>query len=170
MEALLGIKFGEDLFGSFGDMFVAYSSPAEGPLGLGGVYLFKVKEEKKLGDTLEALFKAIPPLPGVEVIYKKRPYRGGDVLELKLKTDQGEFALATMTIHKGWFLLANYPQSIYGFILRGNGELPAWKADQELTKALAGFPKEFTAIAVSDPRPTVKLLLSFAPTVFRPPG
>lgn len=166
VEGLLGVKFGEDLFGSFGDMFVSYSSPAEGPLGLGGVYLFKVKDDKKLGDTLESLFKAIPPLPGVDILYKKRPYRGADVMELKVKTEQGEFPVAAMTIHKGWFLLANYPQSVYGFILRSKGDLPAWKADVKLTKALAAFPKEFTAISVSDPRPTVQGLLALTPGLF----
>jgi hypothetical protein len=165
VEAILGVKFGEDLFGSFDDMFVSYSSPSEGPLGLGSVYLFKVKDEKKLGGTLENLFKAIPPLPGVEVIYNKRPYRGGDVLELKVKTDQGDFPIANMTIHKGWFMLANYPQSVYGFILRSNKDLPTWKADAKLTKALAEFPKEFTSLSVSDPRPTVQALLSVAPTL-----
>ena len=41
----------------------------------------------------------------------------------------------------------------------------AGKADAQLTKALSAFPKEFTAISVSDPRPTVQTLLSFAPTV-----
>jgi hypothetical protein len=165
VEALLGIKFGEDLFGSFSDMFVSYSSSSEGPLGLGGVYLFKVKDEKKLGETLEGLFKAIPPFPGAEVSFQKRPYRGGEVLELKIKTDQGEYPIAAMTIHKGWFLFASYPQSAYGFILRSNGTLPTWKADAKLTKALAALPKEFTAISVSDPRPTVQAVLSFAPTL-----
>lgn len=165
VEGLLGVKFGEDLFGSFGDMFVSYSSPAEGPLGLGGVYLFKVKDEKKLAETLESLFKSIPPLPGVDVLYKKRPYRGGDVMELKVKTEAGEFPIAAMTIHKSWFMLANYPQSVYGFILRSNGELPTWKADAKLTKALAAFPKEFTAIAVSDPRPTAQGVLSLVPSL-----
>lgn len=165
VEALLGIKFGEDLFGSFGDMFVSYSSPSEGPLGLGSVYLFKVKDEKKLGETLEGLFKAIPPVPFFEVLYQKRAYRGGNVLELKLKTQQGEFPIANMTIHKGWFMFASYPQSVYGFILRSNGELKSWKASKNLTKALEAFPKEFTAISISDPRPTVRALLSFAPTL-----
>jgi hypothetical protein len=165
VEGLLGVKFGEDLFGSFGDMFVSYSSPAEGPLGFGGVYLFKVKDEKKLTDTLEGLFKAIPALPFAEIGFKKRAYRGGEVLTLKVTTPQGEFPIANMAIHKGWFLLANYPQSVYGFILRSNGELPTWKADAKLTKALAAFPKEFTAIAISDPRPTVQAVLSLAPTL-----
>ncbi len=165
IEGLLGIKFGEDLFGSFGDMSVSYSSPSEGPGIFSGAYLFKVKDEKKLADSLDGIFKAIPPFPFIEVIYQKRAYRGGEIMELKIKTPQGEFPVGNMAIHKGWFMFASYPQSIYGFILRSNGELPVWKASPELTKALADFPKEFTAIAVSDPRPTVEGFLSFAPTV-----
>src|SRR5262249_18386150 len=73
--------------------------------------------------------------------------------------------IANMTIHKGWFVLGSYPQSVYGFILRSNGELPTWKMDADVTKALTPFPKEFTAISISDPRPTVQGVLAFAPTV-----
>ena len=42
--------------------------------------------------------------------------------------------------------------------------MPAWKADESLTKALAQFPKEFNSIQVSDPRPTMQFLLTLAPT------
>jgi len=48
--------------------------------------------------------------------------------------------------------------------LRMKGELPAWKANADLSKRLADFPKEFVGIAVSDPRPGLKLLFSIAPT------
>src|SRR5205807_989585 len=57
------------------------------------------------------------------------------------------------------------PTAIKGFILRQEGEIPAWKADAATAKALAQFPSEFTAIHISDPRPTVKLALSLAPFV-----
>ncbi len=166
VEAVLGVKFGEDLFGTFDDLFVTYSSPAEGPFGLGSVYLFKVKDEKKLRTTLDGLFKSIPgaiPFVPIEILYKKRDYRGGEIMELKVKSPQGEFSIANMTIHKGWFMLANYPQSLYGFILRSKGDLPIYKMDDKLTKALSAFPKEFTAISVSDPRPTVTAVLAAAP-------
>jgi hypothetical protein len=163
VEALLGIKFGDDLFGSFSDLMVAYRSPSEGTLGLGGVYVFKLKDEKKLGAALEGLFKAIPPLPFFEISYAKKAYRGGELIQVKLKSPQGEFSVANMAIHKGWFVLANYPQGVYGFILRSNGELPTWRADAGLMKELDAFPKEFTSIAIADPRPTVQALLAFAP-------
>ncbi|MCS7047260.1 MAG: hypothetical protein NZO58_12955, partial [Gemmataceae bacterium] len=69
-------------------------------------------------------------------------------------------------IHKGWLAIASYPQGLYGFILRSNGELPSWQPNAEVTKALAAFPKEFTSITISDPRPTIKTVLSAAPPLF----
>jgi hypothetical protein len=166
VEGFVGVKFGEDLFGNFDDLFVTYSSPAEGPFGLGSVYLFKVKDEKKLRTTLDGLFKAIPgaiPFVPVEILYKKRDYRGGEIMELSIKSPQGQFSLANMTIHKGWFMMANYPQSLYGFILRTKGDLPTYKMDDKLTKALAALPKDYTALSVSDPRPGVTAFLSVFP-------
>lgn len=161
-EGILGVRLGEDLFGSFDDMMVSYSAPSEGPLGLGGVYLFKVKDEKKLRDALDALIKAIPNVAGANLEMKKRDYQGVEISELHIN-NPGNFNVPCFCIHKGWFVLASYPQSIYGYILRNKGDLPTWKADAKLTKALEAFPKEFTSISVSDPRPVVEFLFSILP-------
>lgn len=163
-EAIIGVKFGDDLFGSFGDMFVSYSAASEGPLGLGRVYVFKVNHEKKLRDVLESLFRNIPPIPGAEIGFRKKDYRGGEIMQVTFKNEQGEYPLISMTIHKGWFALSSYPQPLYGFVLRAKGDLPSWKADENLNKALAAFPKEFVSIGVSDPRPALQFLLSVTPT------
>lgn len=162
IEGILGVRLGDDLFGSFDDMFVGYSSPSEGPLGLGGVYMLKVKNEKKLRDALESLIKAIPNIPGANIEMKKRDYHGVEVSQLILNTP-GNFQAPSFAIHKGWFVFSQFPQPIYGFILRNNGELPTWKADAKLMKALEAFPREFSSISVSDPRPTVKFVLSLLP-------
>ncbi len=163
-EGVVGVKIGEDLFGSFDDMMVGYNSPSEGPLGLGGVYLLKVKNEKKLRSALDALIKAIPNLPGVNLELKKRDYHGVEISELHLN-NPGNFNIPCFAIHKGWLVIANYPQSIYGYVLRAKGELPTWKADAKLNQALAAFPKEFSSISVSDPRPTVRFVFSVLPPV-----
>ncbi|MCI0380523.1 MAG: hypothetical protein L0215_23295, partial [Gemmataceae bacterium] len=162
VEGILGVKLGDDLFGSFGDMSVSYSSGSEGLLS--GVYLFKVNDEKKLAGAIDSLFAAIPQLPGLEVNLKKRDFHGGKLMELVLRTDQGDYSVGAMTIQKGWFMLGGLPQSVYGFLLRSKGELPTWKASPEVQTALAAFPKEFTAISISDPRPAVQFFLSLAPT------
>lgn len=165
-EGVLGVSF-TDLFDSFDDLSVQYSSPAEGPLGLGTVMLFKVKDEKKLTTSLDALLKAIPPLPFFEVQAKRTRYHGGEVVTLLGRVEgQGEFGLLTYSVHKGWLLVANYPQPMYGFILRSRGELPTWKMPAEAAKVLKSMPQETTAISVSDPRPAVKGLLSLAPGLF----
>jgi hypothetical protein len=163
-EGILGVKLGDDLFGSFDDMTVTYSTPSEGPLGLGAVYLLKVKNEQKLNAALDTLVKAIPnlPIPGLNLEFKKRPFHGVEISELHLNTP-GNFNIPCYAIHKGWLVFASYPQSIYGYILRSEGELPTWKADAKLTQALQAFPKEFTSVSVSDPRPTVKFVFSTLP-------
>ncbi|MCI0682192.1 MAG: hypothetical protein L0Y71_08815 [Gemmataceae bacterium] len=161
-EGILGVRLGEDLFGSFDDMTVTYSAPSEGLPVLGGVYLLKVKNEKKLRDALDSLIRAIPNIPGANIEMKKRDYHGVEINELHLN-NPGNFNVPCFCIHKGWFALANYPQSLYGYILRAKGELPTWKADPKLAKALQAFPSEFTSISVSDPRPTVQFLFSVLP-------
>lgn len=161
-EGILGVKIGEDIFGSFDDMTVNYSSPSEGPLGIGSVYLFKVKDEKKLREGTDALVKAIPNLPIPNFEIKKRTYEGVEITELHLN-NPGNFNVPCFAVHKGWFIFASYPQSIYGFVLRNKGELPSWKASAQVTKALEAFPKEFTGVSVSDPRPGVQFIFSVLP-------
>lgn len=167
VENIIGVKLKEDLFGSFGDVVISYSSPSEGPLGLGAVYAVKVKDEKKLQGALENLFKALGALPFVPVEVKKRNYRDAELQEIHIggQVAQANFQLPTFVIYKGWLAISSYPQPIQGFVLRNNKDgLPAWKASPNLTKRLEAFPKEFVSIAVSDPRPGLKFLFSIAPT------
>jgi hypothetical protein len=124
--------------------------------------LIKVKDGKKLEAGLESLFKALGNLPGVNMTLHKKSYRGVDMHHVEI-AGQGNFTSPAFAVHKGWLAIANYPQPIKGFILRSAGELPAWQADKELSQRLAKLPKEFTGIAVSDPRPALRFLLSATP-------
>jgi hypothetical protein len=162
VEGLLGVRLGEDLFGSFDDLTIRYSTAAEGPLGLGSVYLLKVKDEKKLQGSVDKLVAAVQNFPFVPIEVKKRNYHGVEVSIIQVNAP-GTISALSFTTHKGWFVLANYPQGVYGYILRSKGELPTWQADGKLTKALAAFPKEFTSISISDPRPTVQTAFSLLP-------
>src|SRR5262249_6558712 len=107
-------------------------------------------------------FKNFP----VSVELTKAKYHGGEIMDLRAKTPDADIPLLTLSLHKDWLLISKLPQPIQGFILRDKGELPSWKADGDVDKALAPFPKEFTSIDVSDPRPGVKLILSTAPALF----
>jgi hypothetical protein len=164
-EGVLGVDLRDDLFGSLGNTLVVYSSPAEGPLGLGSVMLIEAKDPKKLTKTIETLVKAVPAMPGGggELELKRKKYRGGDILELHLKGETSAH-LGTLGVYKNWLIYAQYPQPIKGFILRQNGDLPAWKASAELEKVLGQMPEDYTSLAVGDPRPALELLLSLTPT------
>ena len=162
-EGAIGVDLNKELFASFGDTMVAYSSPSDGFLGTGAVVAIQLKDPKKLDATIAKLVKAVGANPGGELSMKKKSYHGGEIMQLQLSGPIVNSHLASIGIYKNWFIYAQYPQPIKGFILRQEGELPAWKADAALTKALAQFPSEFTSIRVSDPRPTVETLLSITP-------
>lgn len=165
VEGMLAVNFRDDLFACFGDLAVTYSSPAEGPLGLGATTLIKVKDSKKLARTIETIVKNIPNQPGFEISMQKKKYRDADIMDLHVKADQFSIRLGSIAVYKDWFIYSKYPQGIKGFVLRSAGELPVWKADAELTKVLGQFPKEYASIQVSDPRPTIEFFLSATPFV-----
>jgi hypothetical protein len=165
VEAMLSVNLRDDLFACFDDMAVSYSSPAEGPLGLGATTLIKVKDGKKLARTIETIVKNIPNQPGFELSLKKKKYRDADIMDLHVKSDFFSIRLGSIAVYKGWFIYSQYPQGVKGFVLRSSGELPVWKADADLTKVLKDFPEAYTAIQVSDPRPTIEAVLSVAPFV-----
>jgi len=164
-EGTLGVDISKDLFGNFGDLMVTYSSPSDGIFGTGAVVAIQVKDGKKLGKSIEKIVKAIPATPAGDVSIKRNAYRNGEIVQLQI-SGMTNSNLATFGIYKNWLIYAQYPQPVKGFILRQEGELPAWKADAALTKALGQFPSEFTAIKVSDPRPMVQTVLSVLPFGF----
>ncbi|MBM4072893.1 MAG: hypothetical protein FJ271_28790 [Planctomycetes bacterium] len=165
VEGAVGVKLRDDLLGSLGDLMVSYRSPADGPLGLGAVYLIKMKNQKKFADSLDSLIKAAATVPFVEVSTRKNAYRGADIHGVYFGVGGASFHVFDYTMHKGWLGLSFYPQPLQGYVLRTAGDLPAWKPSAALARRLQEFPKEFVGISVSDPRPSLKLVLSLAPTL-----
>ena len=88
--------------------------------------------------TVEKLMKAIPAFSGGEITMKKKGYHGGEIMQIGMSSPQFSNHLATIGIYKNWFIYAQYPTPIKGFILRQEGELPAWKPDESLTNSSAG--------------------------------
>jgi hypothetical protein len=166
IDDVLGISLRKDLLGALGDRFATYSSSAEGPLTLGQTFLFSVKDEKKLRESIDTALKGLAKKAGIEITTKKKIYRGVELREVHVNVP-GFIFIPTYTIHKGWFVLSYYPQAVQGYVLRANGEVPVWKPDTHTEAALARLPKEFTSITVSDPRPALRVLFSFAPLVAR---
>jgi hypothetical protein len=78
---------------------------------------------------------------------------------------QGFIFVPSYVIYKDWLVIAPFPQQVQGYILRAKGELTAWKPGPRVKKSLAELPKEFISISYSDPRPSLKEILSIAPLI-----
>jgi hypothetical protein len=166
IDNVLGVSLRKDLLASLGDRFATYTSPAEGPLTLGQTFLFTVRDEKKLRESIEGAVKGLAKASGADITTKKKTYRGVEIYEIHVNVP-GFIFIPTWTIHKGWFVVSYYPQAVQGYVLRCAGEVPSWKPDEATAATLARLPKEYTSISVSDPRPVLKVLLSFAPLAAR---
>jgi hypothetical protein len=162
-EGVLGIKLKEDLFNTFDDLAVSYDTPSEG-FFLGKVLLLKVKDEDRLKKTLRILVDAIPNVPGFQGKITTTKFRGTEVHQYQNDT-LGNYQLPTFAVHKGYFVVGNYPQGVRGYILRADGAIPKWSASPAALKAMEPFPKEFVSIGYSDVSHPVDGLLSILPIV-----
>jgi hypothetical protein len=164
LDDLLGVSVRKELLEALGDRYVQYTSPTDGPLFFGQTVLVQVKDPEKLEAALEQAIKGIGKVANIEVSTKKRTYHGATLHEVHVR-QQGFIFVPTYTIHKGWLAFSYYPQAVQSYVLRAEGQLPAWKPDGHTHEALEKLPKEFVSISVSDPRPMVKQLLALAPLI-----
>lgn len=164
VDTALAINLRRDLLGSLGDRFATYSSPADGPFSFGQVYLLKVKDAAKLQTALAQAIRSIAKLTGVDVSLQKKTYHGVAIHEVHVR-QQGFILVPTFAIQGDYLALGIFPQPIHGFILRSTGKLPVWKPGPEVEAALGKLPKEFVAISISDPRPTLVQVLALAPII-----
>ncbi len=160
----LGFNLRNDMLAALGDTVVVYNSNTDGPVNLGAVVMFQAKDAKKLNEAIDKFLKVLPELIGMEVKVNKRTYRKAEVCEVAVK-QQGFIFLPTYTVHNGWLAVSFFPQPVQGYILRADGEVPAWKPGPAVETALDKMPKEYTLLSVSDPRPSVKQVLSISPLI-----
>ncbi len=163
-DSTVGFSIRYDLLGPLGDTLVVYNSGTDGPINIGTTLLFRIKDEKRLRPTLDKLLKALGALTGSDIKVRKRTFRGVELNEVVVK-QQGFLFLPTYAIHNGWLAISLYPQPVQGYVLRCAGEVPSWKPGPEVEASLAKLPKEMLAVGVSDPRYTVKQVLSVAPFI-----
>jgi hypothetical protein len=164
VNKFLGVNIRNDLLAHVEGLIVQYGSPAEGPLNLGQSFMVKVKDQDKLREAIDQAIKAIGQATGANVSVKKKQYHGVELREVHVQ-QQGFFFLPTYAIHNGWLVFGYFPQSVQGYVLRVNGEVPVWKPGPEVRAAFEKLPKDFVSVSVSDPRPTVKQILSIGPFV-----
>jgi hypothetical protein len=160
----LGIDLRKDLLGGLGNKIVFYTAPSEGPLVLGQTMLIQVKDGKKLQSTLDQAVKSLLKTLGKDVSLRKRTYRGAEVREIRSRTP-GFFFEPTYSIHNGWLAISFFPQAIQGYIARADGRLERWQPTDAMRAVLDSLPKKAIRVSYSDPRPALRLILSFAPVI-----
>jgi hypothetical protein len=161
---LLGVDVRKDLLGSLGDQFAYYTSPADGPFTLGQTVLFKVKDADKLQESLEQIIKNLAAAAGKQVRIKKHDYQGVVIREVYVQA-RGFFFVPSYAIHKDWLVIGWYPQAVQAFVQRSKGGLAVWKPSPLVKESLDKLPKEFVSITYTDPRPSLKQLMSIAPLI-----
>jgi hypothetical protein len=163
-DELLDVDLRNELLGALGDRFAVYSSPADGPLNLGQVFLWRVKDEKQLKGALNKAIKGLGRLGGTDLSIAKKDYRGAELREVSIR-QQGVFFVPTYTVYKGWLVVSYFPQPVQGFVRRANGELPSWKPDDRTRAAFDRLPREFVSASYMDPRPTIRHFLTVGPLI-----
>jgi hypothetical protein len=158
----IGIDIRKDLIGALGTLVVSCSAPADGGLIFGQSLMIQVKDEKQFTKAMDQTLKGLSVISGGELRVKQRAYRGVMLNTVHVR-ERGFFLTPTYAVHKGWLVVAMTPQPVQGFVLRSAGELPAWKPNAEIQAALGKLPAQHSIVSVSDPRSTVKLMLSAAP-------
>ncbi len=69
----------------------------------------------------------------------------------------------TIAVCDGWLVIGIQPQLVQTFVLRSQGKLPRWSADQLPAATREKLPAEFSRLSFSDPRASVAFLGSIAP-------
>jgi hypothetical protein len=161
LDKAAGINIKADLLPYLGDTVVAYASPSEGLISFGQVFAVEVKDGERI---LQALDQIIQTQAGGNVRLRKRPIADGEVREIYVRK-QGFFFTPSYTVYKNWLVISLFPQAVQAYVQRAGAGVKAWEPDADVKAALAKLPKNATALAVADARPSVQQGLTFAPII-----
>lgn len=172
IKKAIGIDLQKDLLAALHPTFVSYQANSEGLLFLGRSIAIKVKDAKKLDQTLAKLCKKLDKAVqnnGSGVTLQKRNYRGATIHVLHFK--DGVLA-PSWTINKGWFVVGLMPQNVQAYVWRSRKLGKVWQAPPVARLAIQRGLKNGNArtklgyLTIYDPRPTVKFLMPFVPLLF----
>ncbi len=167
LEKSLGIDLQADLFAHLGSQIFVYNSPSEGALGLGLAVGIQVKNPEKLAASLETLIASLTATTGSGIHLTTKDYRSVPVNMVQV-SERGFSFVPSYTIHNGWLVAGLFPQTVQGYIYRSSGKTEVWKppaiADRFIGEIGRDFPKaKITGYSVTDPRPTMRSVLSISP-------
>ena len=164
LPQILPIHPKDDLLDPLGNVTCIYGDSQQTLFGLGNGLAIKVDDADKLSSTLDEIAGVVAEqVEPRDFRVRKTEKHGVEIVTLEI--GRGVFN-PSYVIHDGWLNVGLFPQAAEAFALRADGKLPTWKPSGEVQEALSQMPEEFTSISVTDPRPTVQMLMSLTPIVF----
>ncbi|NOX53063.1 MAG: DUF1559 domain-containing protein, partial [Planctomycetes bacterium] len=159
----LGFDPKADLCDSLGDVFCLYADPNQGGLFPGFGLVVKVDDSERLRSTVDLLLRRLQDVAGRDVTIQRTTKGGRELIGFTFR--QG-VPLGAFAIGRRWACVALSTQSVESFFLRVDGKLDSWRPSAEYEEVLNAVPKQFTQIALGDPRPGYRTLLGAAPLLF----
>ncbi len=163
MEEELGLNVRDDLLAHIGHVNCIYTDAKQGVFGTGSTVLMSVKNQAGLKQSLKHLMnKAVEESNG-DVQFTDIDKDGHSLTLMQFP----KFPLFSPAIYVGedWIIVGILPQAVEATLMRLDGKLPSWKANDEYKAAFDALPKEFTSLTAMEPRGTYQFLISAAPTL-----
>jgi len=157
---IIGFDLQEGLLDPLGNVACIYSDSNQGLLGMGGALVMQVDDEAKLKDTLDKIVQIIQREAGRDLKVSRAEQDGREVVILQPREIPISISFA---VDEKWLVFSLAPQSIETFYLRLAGKLDSWKASSEQQQALGDLPKEFTSLTYSNPKSSMRTIMSLAP-------
>ncbi|RMG36610.1 MAG: DUF1559 domain-containing protein, partial [Planctomycetota bacterium] len=149
-----------ELFGALGDVTAFYGDPNAGLFGLGIGLAISVRNAQTLRQTVDVITQHIAQAGGPNLVVDTSKRRGRMVTSLQFT---GTPFTVAYTVDSDWFVLGLSPQAVEAFLLRKDGKLPRWEMSEEVRQAVLEVPQGYSAISISDPRPTIQAMIGMAP-------
>jgi hypothetical protein len=160
---IIGFDPKTDLFDTLGNVTTIYLDSSQDFFGIGGVAVVtEVKDSKKLQRTLDHILLMAEAASGSIFTTVRTEKHGRQIITFDV--DGIEFG--GLVVDENWLIAGLMPQTTEAALLRIDGKLDRFVPSRELQVALDAMPKEFTSIAVSNPRKIYRALMGYAPLLY----
>lgn len=163
LDGVLGLDIRDDLLAGLGDIHCVYSDPSGGFFGLGFGAAFQVANAQKLEQSVNHLANLIQGQLDRERTPVPMGFQRSEQEGHRLLTFPAAIWAPTLSVSEDWMVVGIQPQAVRTFFMRQAGTLPKWEPTAEHQAAFAMMPKEFSTLAVDDPRASMNALYNFVP-------
>jgi type II secretory pathway pseudopilin PulG len=160
LPLMIGFDPKADLFDALGNVISPFVESGQNFLWIGGWGVaIEVKDAEKLRRTVNQILAMGQAMSDGEFEAIRTEKHGREIITFRVEDAEA----GGLVVDDNWLVIGLVPQTVESFLLRVDGKLPSWTPSREIAAALESMPKEFTSIAVSNPRATYRTVLAYAP-------